>query len=172
MPKPTKTGPSRIPLPQRERIKQRFIAGQTVRQISREEGRSRETVDRIVKSEDVANYVRDMRAKFVGLGQDALLAVQRAVRDEGDARLAYELLKDIGVVPNREERNAAPTEQSAGGYDEEAEVNKMMGRLIQTAVERARVFGTRCPELEADLEKVGGRINYETATIEPIAGKS
>jgi hypothetical protein len=120
----------------------------------------------------VGDYICKVKERFFGLGDDALNAVQRAVRDEGDARLAYEILKDIGIVPSREKRNAAAMQQSAAGYDEEAEVTKMMGRLLQTAVERARVFGTRCPELEADLEKVGGRINYETAMIEPIKAKS
>jgi hypothetical protein len=120
----------------------------------------------------VDDYICRLKERFYGLGDDALNAVQHAVREQGDARLAYQLLQDIGIVPSREERNSAAMQQSVAEHDEEAEVNKMMGRLIQAAVERARVFGTRCPELEADLEKVGGRINYETGMIEPIKAKS
>ena len=105
-----KTGSSRISFPQRERFKQRFISGQSVRQILArgEQG----SLDRIVKSADVTDYVSNMRAKFIGLGEDAILAVWRAVQEAPDARLAYEILKDIGVVPNRCERNLAEIQQS------------------------------------------------------------
>src|ERR1035437_2962699 len=46
-PKRTKKPLSRIPAPQTERIMLRFIAGQGIRQISREEGRARQTVTKI-----------------------------------------------------------------------------------------------------------------------------
>lgn len=160
-----------VPPPQSARIVGRYIAGASIREISRVENRDRATVTKIVRSDQVHDYICKLKERFYGLGDDALNAVQHAVREQGDARLAYQILQDIGIVPSREERNLAALQQSAAAYDEEGEVIKTMGRLIQTAIERARVFGTRCPELEADLEKVGGRINYETATIEPIKEK-
>src|SRR5215469_2973146 len=43
----------RIPEPQAARIVQRYIAGENIRAIAREEGRDRGTVTRIVKSEDM-----------------------------------------------------------------------------------------------------------------------
>ena len=64
------------------------------------------------KSADVTDYVSNMSAMFIGLGEDAILAVWRAVQEAPDARLAYEILKDIGVVPNRCERNLAEIQQS------------------------------------------------------------
>ena len=169
-PRSAKVGASKIPLPQQERIKQRFIAGQTVRQIAREEDRARETIDRIVKSQDMADFVREMRAKFVGLGEDALAAVTSSVRG-GDAPLSYKILEAIGIVPSREETISIATQQLATQTDEEIECEKVMSRLIQATIHRHHVYRTRAPELDEAAEKVGHRINYETERFEPLDKK-
>ena len=78
-PKFTKKRLCRIPAPQSERILQRFIVGQSIREISREEGRARETVTKIVRSDQMQSYVQAMREHFYGLGGDALAAVQHAL---------------------------------------------------------------------------------------------
>src|ERR1035441_3411023 len=75
-PKFTKERLSRIAAPQSERILQRFIVGQSIREISREEGRARQTVTKIVRSDQMQSYVQGMRERFYGLGDDALAAVQ------------------------------------------------------------------------------------------------
>src|ERR1035437_6820595 len=85
-PKFTKKQLSRIPAPQSERIMHRFIAGQTIREISREEGRARQTVTKIVRSDQMQSYVQAMREHFYGLGDDALAAVQRALQQQKDAQ--------------------------------------------------------------------------------------
>src|SRR5450759_1672230 len=112
-PKFTKKRLSRIPAPQSERILQRFIVGQSIREISREEGRARQTVTKIVRSDRVQAYVQAMRKRFYGLGIDALAAVQHALQRRKDAHLAYRLLVDIGVVPTAEQRFFFAT-QAAG----------------------------------------------------------
>ena len=55
-PIPAKRGESRIPAPQVVRIMKRHVAGESVRKISREEGRDRAAVTKIVKSEDMATF--------------------------------------------------------------------------------------------------------------------
>ena len=169
-PRSAKAGSSRIPLPQQERIKQKYVAGQSVRQIAREEGMARETVDRIVESQDMADFVRDMRAKFVGLGEDALAAVTSSVR-RGDAQLSYKILEAIGIVPSREETISIATQQLATQTDEEIECEKVMSRLIQATIHRHHVYRTRAPELDEAAEKVGHRINYATERFEPLDKK-
>src|ERR1019366_6741193 len=104
-PKCTKERPSRIPAPQSERILQRYITGESIREISREEGRARQTVTKIVRSDQMQSYVQAMREHFYGLGDDALAAVQHALQQQKDAQLAYRLLIDIGVVPSAEQRH-------------------------------------------------------------------
>lgn len=56
--------------PQRARIKQQFVAGKNIIQIAREEKRHWTTVARIVKEQDVQEYVEDLRAKFYGALED------------------------------------------------------------------------------------------------------
>ena len=138
-PKATKTAHFNVPAPQRERIAKKFIEGQCIRKISREEHRSRGTVSRIVNSSEVRNYVLEIRSAYYGLGREALDAVRRALRTSKDGKIAYQLLADIGVVPNQEDR------QPLNGTlenDEGADVQKQMALLLQCAVERSLLYRT------------------------------
>jgi hypothetical protein len=169
-PKTTKLTHFHVPAPQRERIMQKFISGDGIRKISREEHRSRGTVSRIVSSTEVQSYIQGLRAEYYGLGTDALEALKRALRKCTDGKIAYQLLADIGVVPDQNDRerlNITPLAAS----DEEAAVQAVMGKLIQCAVYRAATFRTSLGEMGKDLEAAGGRINYETGAIEPIDPK-
>jgi hypothetical protein len=167
-PKATKEIHFHVPAPQRERIMQKFISGDGIRKISREEHRSRGTVSRIVNSTEVQSYVQNLRAEYYGLGTDALETLKRALRKCTDGKIAYQLLADIGVVPDQNDRerlNITPLATS----DEEAQVQAIMGKMIQVAAYRAATF--RRPlgdEMGKALEASGGRINYETGAIEPI----
>jgi hypothetical protein len=62
--KRSRTGTTSIPFPQRQRIKQQFVAGKNISQIAREEKRHWTTVAKIVKEKDVQEYVEDLRARF------------------------------------------------------------------------------------------------------------
>lgn len=99
-----------VPPPQSVRIMQRYIGGESIRQIARAERRDRATVTRIVCSDEMQTYVHQMRERFYGLGFDALAAVEHTLQVQKDGRLAYQLLTDIGVVPSREERYAIATQ--------------------------------------------------------------
>jgi hypothetical protein len=102
-PEPAKTPRTSVPPPQSARIANRFISGQSIREIAREEGRDRETVKRIVQARDIQEYVLLLRAKFFEVGSDAVYAVQHQLRDKKDGRLGVEILKDIGAVPSKRE---------------------------------------------------------------------
>jgi hypothetical protein len=146
-PFPAKKRPSVIPPPQSARIMHRYIAGESIRQIAREEKRDRETVTKIVRSEEVAEYVRNMRERFYGLGETALGAVQRAL-EQGDARLAYEHLKDIGVVPDREMTNALQRQMEAPtGTAEDQAVEREIQKLAFLTYNRAKTFGQPLPHV-------------------------
>ena len=67
-PKSTKSGRSHVPRPQRERIVSRFIQGQGIRQIGVKRD-VRETITKIVRSEDVQNYISELRESYLGLGE-------------------------------------------------------------------------------------------------------
>jgi len=135
-----------VPPPQSARIMHRYIQGQSIRQIAREEKRDRATVTKIVRAEEVTEYVRNMRERFYGLGEAALSAVQRAL-EAGDARLAYEHLKDIGVVPERG-RNAVQSQmQGPAGMTEDEVLQEEIHKLSFLTLNMARTFKQPLPHV-------------------------
>jgi hypothetical protein len=127
----------------------------------------RATVTKIVRSDQVGDYICKLKERFYGLGDDALDAVQHALREQKDARLGFQLLATIGAVPSAMELERLQTVQATS--DEEGAVREMGLRLLGCAMERARVYGHDLPELKEDLRKVGGRFNRKTGKIEPLS---
>ncbi len=95
--------PNKCSTAQSARITKRFIAGQSIRKIAREEGRDRETVKRIVQARDVQEFVALLRLQYFELGSDAVDAVHHQLKEGKDARLGLQILKDVGVVPSNTE---------------------------------------------------------------------
>ncbi len=169
---PAKRTRNRVPPPQRERILQKHVAGQTISEISREEKRNRETVTKIVRGPEMQKLVREMRERWLGLAPDAIGAVQHALTEQKDGRLGYQLLSSIGVIPSPEEMQLLTGSWVETQSDEDERVKKVLADLVKGIVDRAHVYGLPMPEIEADLKKVGGRINYDTGKIEPIEKKT
>lgn len=85
---------------------QRYVAGESIRQIAREEERDRATVTKIVRSDEMNAFVQKMRERYYGLACDALDAMQHALQVQKDGRLGHQVLADIGVVPSAQGRYA------------------------------------------------------------------
>jgi len=166
--KPAKRTRNRVPPPQRERILQKYTNGKNIIDISKEEQRNRETVSKIVHGPEMQEYVRAMRERFYALGPAAISAVEYALTKQKDGRLGFQLLVNIGVIPSPEEGRLLAAPQVVAGDSADQGVKEIMARLIEGVIERASALGYRAPELERDLEKVGGRINYETGKVEPL----
>ena len=79
-----------------------------------------------------------------------MVALTRALRTSNDGKLAHQILVDIGVVRNV----AAEPATLPSDYDQEREVQIMMGRLVQAAAERARVYGTPPEKIGYGLEEI------------------
>jgi hypothetical protein len=142
---PSKLCGTTVPQPQVQRILCRYASGASVRQIAKVERRDRATISKIVKSEDMTRYVTSMRERFFALADDAITSVQKALQ-AGDAELGYQLLKDVGIVPSKQEitiGNADPMN------DQEARVRQVMIKMASIAVERNRVFKTPLPRMDA-----------------------
>lgn len=107
----TKTGKLRIPPPQAARMMQRYIAGDSIREIARVEGRDRGTVTRIVQSEEMQAHVQQMREQYYGLADLAMDNLRRALEQNSDGRLAHEILRNLGVIPTAEEAALQRTPQ-------------------------------------------------------------
>jgi len=163
--KPAKRSRNRIPPPQQERIRQKFIAGKGITEISREEGRNRETVAKIVRSDEVREHVLRMRENFYGLSESALEVVGNAIRLNSDAKLAYKLLEDSGVIPAPEERMQIMAETQTKSHREAVLI--IMSNLIGSAVFKQRAYGRDCADIEEQLAKAGGRVD-ENGQVVPL----
>jgi hypothetical protein len=130
------------------RILQRHIVGQSQREIAREENRSRPAIARIVKSEQMTEYVQKIREEFNGLAGDAVSALRFALRKQKDARVALEVLRNIGLfVPSEIKEQAAEVA-------EDRLTLEWATRLALLAIQKSKIYGTELPKLE-ELERPG-----------------
>jgi hypothetical protein len=126
---------------------QKYVAGESLLQIGREEHRDRDTVARIVKSEEMQEFIRQMREQFYGLAGDAIAAVRYALQNDKDGRLGFQLLTTMGVIPSEAERSAlAPTQDAEDA--EEAAVATQASQLAYIMINRAKIFGQPLPHVE------------------------
>jgi hypothetical protein len=137
---------SRLPRPKVLRIQQRYIAGENQTVISRAEGCDRETVSRIVKSSEMTEYVERMREEFRGLVPDALVTLRYALQIQKDARIAYDVLRDVGVIPC--EMQGQPAETSGLQTEEYLLRLEWAKRLALMAIEKHVVFGASLPDVQ------------------------
>jgi hypothetical protein len=160
VPKPTIRSTSLVPAPQVERIKQKFVQGYSIRKISREEGRARQTIVRIVRSEDVQNFVKEMQQELWGLIPAAIGALRHELETNKNSELAYQIVRDIGVFP------PAMILQPSSPYDSDTRVKQIMGEFVKIALERNRIYGTPMPEIEAAAARAGVKIQLRSAPLD------
>lgn len=159
-PRSTNNSRTIVPPAQSVRIMQRYIGGESIRQIAREERRDRATVTKIVRSDEMHTFIQGMREAFYGLGFDALGAIQHALQERKDARIGYQLLTDIGVVQSREERIAIATQpmcidrsmltsfEVAMAEEEDGQINRVAYGCACALEESAENFGISLPTPE------------------------
>ena len=120
-PDPAKKPRTSVPPPQSARIAQRYISGQSIRKIAREEHRDRETVKRVVRARDVQEYIVLLRARFFAVGADAVDAVQHQLREGKDGWLGLEVLRKVGAVPTDRELHEIKHKPGNAGRDPESD---------------------------------------------------
>jgi hypothetical protein len=130
--------------PELERIRQRLIAGLAIRQVAREEGSGRGAVARGVQS-DLGMDPRMLRQELYALAPDALKTVRLAIRNQKDPRPAYQLLRDLGAVPSRKERELAGTQAPSAEELFHQYKHRAAYQLGLVAMERNEVYGTELP---------------------------
>ena len=137
----------------------RYAEGASIRKISREEGRDRAAVTKVVKSEDMQALVRELREQLYGMAGQALQTVLEGMTERKNDLLAYKLLADLGVIPSPEERlqllaTPAVNDPNQGFKDQ-------MTKAAEIMVERMKIYGTPFDEL-------GVRMNRETGELYEI----
>ena len=160
VPKLPKKCTSLVPAPQAERIKQMFVQGYSIRRISREEGRARQTIVRIVRSEDVQNFIKQMQEELWGLIPAAIGTLRHELETNKNSQLAYQMIKDIGIfLPAKIQTQISP-------YDSDTRVNQIMGEFVKIALERNRTYGTPMPEIEEAAARAGVKIQLRSAPLD------
>ncbi len=96
-----------------------YLEGHSLSEISRETNRARQTVTKICRAPDVQAKIRELREKLLGESDDWLESINFAVTHELNGLLAYTLLKDFGVIPQRVENSAAERQSNQEPLDGE-----------------------------------------------------
>ena len=174
-PKPAKKLRTNIPAPQSMRVVARFVSGESVRAIARAEKRDRATIAKIVKGPEVLQHVAAMRAQFFGAVEIAMQVFLEELRNPNNrarGQLAYQVLKDAAVIPTEHQRELLSAQQGVVPESSHRErVKEIMAGLVEGAIARCAAHGIPMPEIEDDLKKVGGKINYETGKVESLYDK-
>ena len=159
-PRSTKKPRTIVSPPQSARIMQRYVGGESIRQIAREEQRDRATVTKVVRSDEMQGFVQKMRERLYGLAPDAMSAVEHSLKQQSDARLAYRILTDIGIVPSERKRYSIATQppsidkstmtplELAMAENEDGSINRVPYGAACVMEESARLFGTELPTAE------------------------
>jgi hypothetical protein len=139
------------------RVLQKYASGKSIVEISREENRNRESIAKIVHSDEMRDHVHRMREAFYGLADSALVALRHALEVEKDGQLAHKILTGIGAVPTEAERMQIQTPRESN--DEQSAVYKIIASLLGGAVARNRLYGLDTTAIETDLARAGGRVD-------------
>jgi hypothetical protein len=115
-----------------------------ISQIAKTEKRHWTTVAKIVKEQDVQEYVEDLRARFYGELEGVPFAVIQYVKNGKDGGwLGYELLKDGGVIPQRDgKHHPAGTQEPVDPQPncEKARIRMIATAMVEGALARQRFF--------------------------------
>ena len=153
----SRKGCTSVPEAQQLRMKQRYVAGMSVSKIAREEKRNWRTVNRVVKEPDVKAFVEGLRERWYGMMEEVLsAAVEQAIHGK-DGWLAYQMLKDAGIVGHRPQENVAPHTEVDMETEEKA-IERIAISIVKGAIEKHRFFGIPLPEAdeaEAELKAKG-----------------
>jgi hypothetical protein len=136
------------PPAQKMRVKALHVAGVSNRKIAKIENLANNTVNRIVKEPDVAEYVKKLREQLYAVGDEALEAVRAQLAVKKDGHLGYKVLEGLGIVPKKDQvpvNPDIPADTPRSGYERQAfmvanvllEAHEQMGvDLPEGALER------------------------------------
>ena len=109
---------------------------------------------KIVKEQDVKEYVEDLRAKFYGALEDVLNAVIQYVKSGKDGGLlGYRMLVDAGVIPQKNGKHHSAMEPQKPvdlqPDSEQARIRMIATEMVEQALARQRFFTEPMPESDA-----------------------
>ena len=143
---------------------QLYALGKNQTAIAKQEKLNRETVGRIVRSEEMNDFVEQIRAQFRGLSELAIAALHQQLQEGGKEaiEIAWRVLETNGIIPPEGQAvNYSTQMQDASANEENESVQKTLSAFGRIAMERARVFNCPMPELEEAAEQAGVDLKKE-----------
>jgi hypothetical protein len=118
-----------------------------------------------VKAPELQEYLQRVREKIWGGLDDAADVVLENVRQNRDAKMSYELLRDAGLLPRAAQVVYQPRQPMT---TEEEMVKDEMVKMAYIAYETAKTYGGELP----DLTGLGTRVPKLTDGKEKIESKT
>jgi hypothetical protein len=133
------------------RIERRHLEGESNREIARAEHCGRSTVAKVVKAPELQEHLQRIRERIWGMADCAAEVLFEAMVQNRDARIAYELLRDLGVLPRASQIVQQPAQLSMTREERDDWQTRAIASVI---AERRRVFGIELPsEMQAALDQ-------------------
>ena len=124
-------------------IQKRHLAGQSNREIARAERCGRNTVAKIVKAPELQQHLQQVRERIWGMADCAADVLFESIVEGRDPRIAYELLRDIGVLPRPSQIVYDPNRMQPS--TEEQREDQMAHLIGSVMLNRNKVFGIEFP---------------------------
>jgi hypothetical protein len=90
-----------------------YLQGKSFCEISRRTHRARQTVTKVCRSPEVQQKFQELKERLLGESDDWVESINFAVTHEVNGALAYQLLKDFGVIPVHDQDVAASRARSS-----------------------------------------------------------
>jgi len=124
-------------------IQRRHLAGQSNREIARAERCGRSTVAKVVRAPDLQQHLQQVRERIWGMADSAADALHEAIVEGRDPRIAYELLRDVGVLPRASQIVYDPNGTSPS--TQERRQDQMAHLIGSVMLNRHKAFGVEFP---------------------------
>jgi len=156
--KPAKKTRNRIPPVQRLRVMEKYAMGTNQTAIAREEGLNRESIGRIVKSEEMDAFTEEIRGRWRGLCDAAVESVRRLIAKD-DRQTVLRVLESNGILAPQGQVQSPV--QPATKPNEDDRMKNLRACFADVMMERARLFKTPMPELAEIAEENGIKLDFE-----------
>jgi hypothetical protein len=133
----------RIPPGKLLQVQGRLLQGESQRQIARELRVSRRTVVKVIRTEDFQSVIQEQRGRLFSIIPAAVDSLRAGVAT--DPHLAFALLRNLGVVPDREAMLALANATSSMNREDQGGLRQAV-MLAACMLESEKVYGTQLPE--------------------------
>lgn len=133
-------------------VQGRLLQGESQRQVARELRVSRNTVGKVIQTPDFQSVIKEQRERLFSIVPAAVDSLRAGVAT--DPHLAFALLRNLGIVPDRAAMLALANATSSMNREDQGGLRQAV-MLAACMLESQRVYGTELPDdIKARLKKM------------------